>query len=109
MNTYPSWRYHRTEQPVVVNNPDEEAALGAGWEHTPAAFSEPDESDAIARTRVFLDELSKPAELHRLQVPQLFWMNPYAADDVKRTIELPFSPEDVRSGKFSKAKAKKGK
>lgn len=36
--SYPKWLYHRTEKTVIANDPDEHAALGAGWEETPAAF-----------------------------------------------------------------------
>jgi hypothetical protein len=35
---FPSWRYHATEAPRIVNDPIEDEALGEGWEHTPAAF-----------------------------------------------------------------------
>ena len=35
---YPAWRYHREKEAVIVNDPVEEAALGEGWESTPAAF-----------------------------------------------------------------------
>ena len=39
---YPKWLYHRTEKPVIVQDPDEAEALGAGWNETPAAFDEPE-------------------------------------------------------------------
>lgn len=35
---YPTWRYHESKAPVKVHSPAEEAALGPGWEDTPAAF-----------------------------------------------------------------------
>lgn len=35
---YPTWRYHASKPPVKVHTPAEEAALGPGWEDTPAAF-----------------------------------------------------------------------
>ncbi len=37
---YPKWLYHRTEQAVIVNNPDEQEALGKGWAEAP--FTEPE-------------------------------------------------------------------
>jgi len=36
---FPSWRYHRDGRAVIVNDPDEAAALGSDWADTPAAFS----------------------------------------------------------------------
>ncbi|MGO8950277.1 MAG: hypothetical protein ACLQUY_21985 [Ktedonobacterales bacterium] len=35
---YPTVRYHWTKDAVIVNNAEEEAALGGGWADTPAAF-----------------------------------------------------------------------
>lgn len=37
---FPSVRYHRTEKPVTVKNPDEESALGECWVKSPADFEE---------------------------------------------------------------------
>lgn len=37
---YPKWLYHRTEEPRIVEDPDEHAALGPDWAETPAAFFE---------------------------------------------------------------------
>ena len=31
-------KYHWTKDPVIVNNADEESALGGGWADTSAAF-----------------------------------------------------------------------
>jgi hypothetical protein len=39
---YPKWMYHRTLPPVLVQDPDEQAALGDKWAVTPAAFLEPE-------------------------------------------------------------------
>lgn len=36
---YPSWRYHRTEKPRLVQNAEADAALGSDWADTPAAFA----------------------------------------------------------------------
>ncbi len=33
---YPSVRYHATEEPRTVNNPEEDEALGEGWASSPA-------------------------------------------------------------------------
>jgi len=38
---YPSWRYHRTLPPKIVQTPDEDQALGAEWSDSPA-FPEPE-------------------------------------------------------------------
>lgn len=38
---YPSWRFHATLPACIVNTPEEAAALGEGWEQSPAAFAEP--------------------------------------------------------------------
>lgn len=35
---YPKAKYHATKEPALVNNAEEEVALGDGWENTPAAF-----------------------------------------------------------------------
>lgn len=36
---FPTWRYHRTEKPRVVHTPEELAALGDDWRHSPADFA----------------------------------------------------------------------
>ncbi|HCE10681.1 MAG TPA: hypothetical protein DEQ40_19135 [Oxalobacteraceae bacterium] len=48
---FPSWRYHRTLAPVLVNDPDEDVALGKEWADTPAAFSEPEEVPAVSKSK----------------------------------------------------------
>jgi hypothetical protein len=46
MAGYPSYRYHATEAPVVVNDEAEDKALGKGWADSPAAFEQAaDEAD----------------------------------------------------------------
>ena len=35
---YPKWKYHATEQPVVVESAEQEEALGKEWADSPAAF-----------------------------------------------------------------------
>ncbi len=35
---YPSWRYHRTEEPKLIHSASEEAE---GWEDSPAKFEVP--------------------------------------------------------------------
>ena len=32
---FPKWKYHKTKPGRQVDNPDEEAALGAGWQDKP--------------------------------------------------------------------------
>ncbi len=49
---YPKWLYHRTEAAQLVQDPDEQTALGADWAETPAAFAEQaDEPKPITRKR----------------------------------------------------------
>lgn len=40
---YPKWLYHRTEPAVIVNDPDEQSALGDGWGEAPFVADEPEE------------------------------------------------------------------
>ena len=40
---YPSWRYHKTNEPELVNSAAEEKKLGKGWADTPAAFENNEE------------------------------------------------------------------
>jgi hypothetical protein len=48
---YPKWLYHETQPPVLVQDPEEHAALGEGWEETPAAFAgKPAEEPAQEQT-----------------------------------------------------------
>ena len=35
---YPRWKYHWSGKTVVVQNAEEEAALGGGWANSPTAF-----------------------------------------------------------------------
>lgn len=44
---YPSWRYHKTKEPVIVHSAEDEKALGKGWADTPAKF----ESDKKAEEK----------------------------------------------------------
>ena len=42
MDQYPKWLYHRTNDPVIVNDPDEHLALGRGWEESPVDGEAPE-------------------------------------------------------------------
>jgi len=44
---YPKWMYHRTEPARLVQDPDEEGALGGDWAETPAAFEQIEETKPI--------------------------------------------------------------
>jgi hypothetical protein len=37
---YPSWRYHKSQEPRLVQNAEEDAKLGKEWADSPAAFEE---------------------------------------------------------------------
>ena len=59
MSQYPKWKYHATEQALIVDDLDAEEALGEGWFDTPAEADESalddsddsgDDSDDAAKT-----------------------------------------------------------
>jgi hypothetical protein len=56
MNLYPAMRYHATEKPVCVANPDEEAALGPGW------YDDPDKIPAEPSIPPAAEDDPPPAE-----------------------------------------------
>jgi hypothetical protein len=61
---YPKWKYHRNKAGAVVDNPEEEAALGPGWADAPGAFSE--------EAAIVTSERSNPLEwVDHWQVPGL--------------------------------------
>ena len=52
---FPKWKYHPSKEPVVVQNADEESALGRDW------FDRPDlAAEALARMQAAL----KKAQQH---------------------------------------------
>lgn len=44
---YPTFRYHATEEPRIVNSADEDKALGKGWHDAPVRADE-DSADESA-------------------------------------------------------------
>jgi hypothetical protein len=49
---FPSWRYHRSEEPRLCKTPADEAALGPGWADSPAAFvDEPEPAETPAKPK----------------------------------------------------------
>lgn len=50
---FPKWMYHATSKPVIVHDPLEEDALGAGWSSAPVDAEAPTEvpTEAPARPR----------------------------------------------------------
>ena len=63
MSEYPKWKYHATEQALVVDDIDAEEALGHGWFDTPAeaqaSVGDDDEdakADAEAKRKALLAE-----------------------------------------------------
>lgn len=47
---YPKWLYHRTESPVLVNNPDEQEALGKSWKESPSECTDALEAAPVTVT-----------------------------------------------------------
>lgn len=60
MKVFPSWRYHRTHAPRLIQNEHEDAALGDEWTDTPAVFLEEpkDEKPASEAPDTKVDEPS---------------------------------------------------
>lgn len=56
---YPSWRYHRTADPVLCNDAAHDAELGDEWADTPAAF-EPAEAEKTGEKQEIPDIPLKP-------------------------------------------------
>lgn len=59
---YPKWLYSATAAPVIVADPFEHAAMGAGWAETPAAFTE---------TAAVLENGETPAAAEVPEVPEV--------------------------------------
>ena len=64
---FPKWKYHRELPARIVDNAEQEAALGNGWADTPAAFAEPAveaaaETQTAPETQAQAVEESKPAK-----------------------------------------------
>jgi hypothetical protein len=84
---YPRWKYHLTKDAVVVNNPNEEAALGVGWADRPLdryPETRPARNDPQACLK-WVDEWSVPnlsakhrkrIKVHLLKVEAVFCKSP---------------------------------
>jgi len=84
---YPRWKYHLTKDAVVVNNPNEEAALGPGWSCRPLdryPETRPARNDPQACLK-WVDEWSVPnlsakhrkrIKVHLLKVEAVFCKSP---------------------------------
>lgn len=59
---FPKWKYHRTKSPVVVNNPEQEAALGEGWADHPNAFVGPPPAEPASESPAAEPEIPAAAE-----------------------------------------------
>lgn len=51
MPEYPTWLYHATEAPVLVQTPEEHAALGRGWHDAPVSGETPEEPEPVRPSR----------------------------------------------------------
>lgn len=56
MSGYPRWRYHATEEALIVRSAAQDEALGPGWADSPSAFGR-DTENATDHTKAYL----KPA------------------------------------------------
>ena len=54
---FPKWKYHPTKGGKIVQNAEEEKALGVGWYNTPGDLPKPPQPSRIA---VSLNEVVKP-------------------------------------------------
>lgn len=53
MKHYPSWRYHKTHQPVIVKNQAQHDKLEAeGWAESPADFEEKSEREETPKEKL---------------------------------------------------------
>jgi hypothetical protein len=57
---FPKWKYHPAKGGKIVQNPEEEAALGANWYESPADFPKPDEIQPEAASEPAPAKSAKP-------------------------------------------------
>lgn len=41
--SYPKWKYHKTEEPKLVESEEQEKELGGDWKESPADFEQASE------------------------------------------------------------------
>lgn len=57
---FPKFKYHATSEPVIVQDPEEEAALGSAWADSPAGpFSSAGDPTQAAKPAVARKKASK--------------------------------------------------
>lgn len=95
MQTHPKWKFHATEQAVMVDDERAEEALGEGWFDTPAeaadhastnAGGEGDDDKITEDERLILLELARSMDLkphHRLSGEKLLAMIQEERDRLK--------------------------
>lgn len=59
---FPKWKYHDTQQAVIVHNEDENVALGDGWRDTVEAAKEAD--DSLDKKEALIAELVEKGIAH---------------------------------------------
>lgn len=75
MYTHPKWKYHATEQAVVVDDDDSEQALGDGWFDTPAEAKEAAEQST--KLPADGDEITEEERLELLEIAKSLGLNPH--------------------------------
>ena len=53
---YPTWRYHKTETAVIVQDEAEDKALGKGWSDHPAEPKEEVETTTVSKMSKLLKD-----------------------------------------------------
>lgn len=75
MHTYPKWKYHATEQAVVVDDESAEQALGESWFDTPAEAKEA--AEQFAKLPADGDEITEEERLELLEIAKSMGLNPH--------------------------------
>jgi hypothetical protein len=75
---YPKWKYHRTKEPVIVHDPEQEAALGPGWYESPADVEREAEPEAEPVSKI------EPVPGPTVQTPVIAQVDPVGEQQSRR-------------------------